>query len=103
MALDGVAHVNGHELTADNMVVLDTGLNEIEIEVKKGNRVLLIGGEPFETPILLWWNFVARTMDDLKEAREQWVNHDVRFGEIPDYVGARLEAPVLPDQMRASK
>lgn len=82
MALDGVAHVNGHELTADNMVVLDTGLNEIEIEVKKGNRVLLIGGEPFETPILLWWNFVARTMDDLKEAREQWVNHDVRFGEI---------------------
>ncbi|EXB04866.1 pirin family protein, partial [Acinetobacter baumannii] len=103
MALDGVAHVNGHELTADNMVVLDTGLNEIEIEVKKGNRVLLIGGEPFETPILLWWNFVAHTMDDLKEAREQWVNHDVRFGEIPDYVGARLEAPVLPDQMRASK
>ena len=67
MALDGVAHVNGHELTADNMVVLDTGLNEIEIEVKKGNRVLLIGGEPFETPILLWWNFVARTMDDLKK------------------------------------
>ncbi|WP_030424003.1 pirin family protein, partial [Acinetobacter baumannii] len=103
IALDGVAHVNGHELTADNMVVLDTSLNEIEIEVKKGNRVLLIGGEPFETPILLWWNFVARTMDDLKEAREQWVNHDVRFGEIPDYVGARLEAPVLPDQMRASK
>ncbi len=51
--------------------------------------MLLIGGEPFETPILLWWNFVARTMDDLKEAREQWVNHDVRFGEIPDYVGAR--------------
>ena len=103
MALEGVAHVNGHELTADNMVVLDTGLNEIEIEVKKGNRILLIGGEPFETPILLWWNFVARTMDDLKEAREQWVNHDARFGEIPDYVGARLEAPVLPDQMRASK
>lgn len=48
MALDGVAHVNGHELTADNMVVLDTGLNEIEIEVKKGNRVLLIGGEPLK-------------------------------------------------------
>ena len=77
--------------------------NTIEIEVKKGNRILLIGGEPFETPILLWWNFVARTMDDLKEAREQWINHDARFGEIPDYVGARLEAPVLPDQMRASK
>ena len=35
MALEGSAHVNGHELTADNMVVLDTGLSEIEIELKK--------------------------------------------------------------------
>ena len=26
-----------------------------------------------------------------------------RFGEIPDYQGKRLEAPVLPEQMRASK
>ena len=24
-------------------------------------------------------------------------------GEIPDYQGKRLEAPVLPEQMRASK
>ena len=35
MALEGSAHVNGHELTADNMVVLDTGLSEIEIELKR--------------------------------------------------------------------
>ncbi|ENV52501.1 pirin family protein [Acinetobacter junii] len=103
MALDGTARVNGHELTADNMVVLETGLTEIEVEIKSGNRVLLIGGEPFESPILLWWNFVGRTMEDLQQAREDWINHDARFGEIPDYQGKRLEAPTLPDQMRASK
>jgi redox-sensitive bicupin YhaK (pirin superfamily) len=103
MPLEGTARVNGHELTADNMVVLETGLTEIEVELTQGHRLLLIGGEPFESPILLWWNFVGRTMQDLQQAREDWINHDARFGEIPDYQGKRLEAPVLPDQMRASK
>lgn len=103
MALEGTARVNGHELDADNMVVLETGLTEIEVELTQGHRLLLIGGEPFESPILLWWNFVGRTMEDLQQAREDWINHDARFGEIPDYQGKRLEAPVLPEQMRASK
>ena len=103
MALEGIAQVNGHELNADNMVVLETGLTEIEVELTEGHRVLLIGGEPFESPILLWWNFVGRTMQDLQQAREDWINRDARFGEIPDYQGKRLEAPVLPEQMRASK
>ena len=103
MALGGIAQVNGHELNADNMVVLEIGLTEIEVELTEGHRVLLIGGEPFESPILLWWNFVGRTMQDLQQAREDWINHDARFGEIPDYQGKRLEAPVLPEQMRASK
>ncbi|MCU4414947.1 pirin family protein [Acinetobacter sp. WU_MDCI_Axc73] len=103
LALEGHAWVNGHELTQDNMLVLEPGLEHIEIRIPKGCRVLLIGGEPFETPILLWWNLVGRTTEGLHEAREQWINHDPRFGEIPDYDGPRLEAPTFPDQMRASK
>ena len=43
-------------------------LTEIEVELTEGHRVLLIGGEPFESPILLWWNFVGRTMQDLQQA-----------------------------------
>ncbi len=39
----------------------------------------------------------------LQQAREDWINHDARFGEIPVYQCKRLEAPVLPEQMRASK
>ncbi|MPW44208.1 pirin family protein [Acinetobacter guerrae] len=103
LALDGHGWVNGHELNQDNLVVLEPGLEQIEVEIPKGHRILLIGGKPFETPILLWWNLVGRTTEGLREAREQWVNHDARFGEIPDYDGPRLEAPTFPDQMRASK
>ena len=64
---------------------------------------MLLGGEPFESAILLWWNFVGRTQEELQLAREQWVNQDERFGSIPDYDGPRLEAPVFPDKMKASK
>lgn len=103
LALEGTAIINGHELTDDNMVVLEPGLSEIEIQLHAGSRLLLLGGEPFESPILLWWNLVGRTQEELKIAREQWINHDTRFGSIPDYEGPRLEAPAFPDKMRPSK
>ncbi|QIO04576.1 pirin family protein [Acinetobacter shaoyimingii] len=103
MALEGTAVINGHELNQDNLVVLEPGLEHIEIEIHQNSRVLLLGGEPFESPILLWWNFVGRTHEELSIAREQWVNGDERFGSIPEYEGPRLEAPALPDSMRASK
>lgn len=103
MALEGSATINGHELNSDNMLVLESGIIEIDVQIHADSRVLLLGGEPFESPILLWWNFVGRTQEDIEHAREQWINHDARFGTIPNYQGARLEAPALPDKMRASK
>lgn len=103
MALEGTASINGHRLDEDNMVILEPGLNHVDIELAAGARVLLLGGEPFESPILLWWNFVGRSQDELKIAREQWINQDERFGHISAYDGARLEAPVFPDRMRPSK
>lgn len=103
MALEGTAVVNGHELDQDNLVVLEPGLTELDIEIHAGGRVLLLGGEPFESPILLWWNFVGRTQEELRIAREQWINQDPRFGSIPSYKGASLKAPAFPDSMRPSK
>lgn len=103
MALEGTATINGHELNEDNMVILETGLEHIDVELHANSRILLLGGEPFESPILLWWNFVARTQTEIEEAREQWIAQDPRFGTIPSYTGPRLEAPVLPEKMRASR
>ncbi|MGN0937143.1 pirin family protein [Acinetobacter amyesii] len=103
MALEGTASINGHELNEDNMVVLEPGLTQVKTDLHAGGRVLLLGGEPFESPILLWWNFVGRTQEELNIAREQWINQDERFGSIPDYNGPRLEAPAFPDKMRPSR
>jgi redox-sensitive bicupin YhaK (pirin superfamily) len=55
-------------------------------------RALLLGGTPFGESVLMWWNFVARTSDEIVAAREDW-EAGRRFGEVRAYDGARLEAP----------
>lgn len=103
LVLNQTATIEGHLLTDDNMLVLDLGQTACTIQMQQGSRLLIIGGEPFESEILLWWNLVARTQEEIVEARQQWLEHDKRFGDIPDYKGKRLEAPELSGKMRASK
>jgi hypothetical protein len=55
-------------------------------------RALLLGGAPFGETILMWWNFVARTTDEIVAAREDW-EAGRRFGEVRAYEGPRLDAP----------
>jgi hypothetical protein len=66
----------------------------LEVTSVSGARVLLIGGPPFPESILMWWNFVARTPDEIREARADWEAHR-RFGEVSAYKGPRLAAPEL--------
>jgi hypothetical protein len=55
---------------------------------------LLIGGPPFPETILMWWNFVARTPEEIAEARTDWEERR-RFGDVKAYDGPRLSAPAL--------
>ena len=61
---------------------------------KDGGRLLLIGGPPFPETILMWWNFVARTADEIAAARADWEERR-RFGEVTADAGPRLRAPTL--------
>ena len=56
--------------------------------------MLLVGGAPFDETILMWCNYVARTPDEIRAARDDWEAHR-RFGEVPAYNGPRLQAPDL--------
>ncbi|MFJ2738815.1 pirin family protein [Streptomyces sp. NPDC087440] len=59
-------------------------------------RTILLGGTPFGEPVLMWWNFVGRTTQDITQARTDWMTGD-RFGEVKGYDGASLPAPELPN------
>ena len=64
----------------------------------EGARLLLLGGTPFGEEIVMWWNFVARSHDEVVEMREEWNARGDRFGVVEGYVGepAWLPAPDLP-------
>ncbi|MCX5087575.1 bifunctional pirin family protein/GNAT family N-acetyltransferase [Streptomyces sp. NBC_00365] len=60
-------------------------------------RTVLLGGTPFEEQIVMWWNFIGRSHEDIVRAREDWTNASDRFGAVEGYPGDRLPAPVLPN------
>ncbi|WP_159662945.1 pirin family protein [Streptomyces mexicanus] len=59
-------------------------------------RLVLLGGPPFEEEIVMWWNFIGRSHDEIAQAREDWMK-GTRFGEVRGYDGAPLPAPELPN------
>lgn len=61
-------------------------------------RLLLLGGTPFTEKLVMWWNFVGRSHDEIVAYRQLWQDADERFGAVAGYQGAvgRLPAPPLP-------
>jgi quercetin 2,3-dioxygenase len=61
-------------------------------------RVVLLGGTPFTEELLMWWNFVGRSHDEIARYRQQWQDADERFGAVRGYSGSvsRLPAPPMP-------
>lgn len=94
MLLDGDADVDGHPLALNTMVYLGTERSELVFRSTAGARVLLLGGVPFAEPVLMWWNFVARTPEEMAAARREWEEGEA-FGSVPQYDGPRLHAPSL--------
>jgi hypothetical protein len=61
----------------------------------QAGQVLLLGGEPFEERIIMWWNLVGRSHDEIVQAREDWMAGR-RFGTVQGYNGDPLPAPAMP-------
>ncbi|CAG6392194.1 Pirin domain protein [Actinacidiphila cocklensis] len=60
-------------------------------------RTILLGGTPFDEQIVMWWNFVGRSHEEIVAAREAWQRNSGRFGRVEGYDGDRIPAPVLPN------
>lgn len=65
-------------------------------------RMILIGGVPFDEDIVMWWNFIGRSHDEIVRYRQEWESGADRFGRVDGYIGrdpeglTRLPAPTLP-------
>ncbi|PWH07166.1 pirin [Brachybacterium endophyticum] len=105
------------DLQPDDLVHLPVGASHLVLEAgAEPARLILIGGPPFEEEIVMWWNFVGRSHEEIAAFREQW-QHEIaaddapsgppafpatvpprsdRFGPFPSDTPAPLPAPALP-------
>ena len=91
MLVSGDANVDGHPLSLYELAVLQPG-RDMTLESKSGARVMLLGGEAFQTERHVWWNFVSSSRGRIQQAKEEW--RERRFPEVP---GDNEERIPLPD------
>jgi redox-sensitive bicupin YhaK (pirin superfamily) len=112
----GDLRLDGAEVPVDHLVYLSPGRGRVVLEAGHvPARVLLIGGEPLGEQIIMWWNFVGRSHDEIVAYRAAWqAEIDAepapepaggtypdgapypRFGPYPEGMPAPLPAPTLP-------
>lgn len=93
--MSGEAEVDGVRLAPGSMLYLGCGRRELALRADVDSGLMLLGGEPFDEKIVMWWNFVGRSNEDIAQARSDWMNGS-RFGDVTGYDGAPLPAPELP-------
>ncbi|PPF17263.1 pirin [Rathayibacter sp. AY1A4] len=100
----GPVAVEGADVPRSDLAYLAPGRSHLVLTAgDAGARVVLLGGEPFAEELVMWWNFVGRSHDDVAAARERWQSDVIAwadpagpFGTVDGYGGRALPAPVLP-------
>jgi quercetin 2,3-dioxygenase len=96
----GTVALSGTRLAPSDLGYLAPGARTLELSNpdERPARVMLLGGAPFTEDIVMWWNFVGRTHEEIVAFREAWEAESDQFGRIDGYQGKlrRLPAPALP-------
>ena len=95
----GAAEIDGRTCGHRSMAYLGGGRDALDVRPAgppgSEARALLIGGEPFSEQLVMWWNFVAGSHQQIVDARADWHAGTHRFGSV-DGGGTRLPAPPMP-------
>ncbi|MCL6289488.1 pirin family protein [Streptomyces sp. 43Y-GA-1] len=102
---EGDIELDGTALSPAQLGFLPSGNGSLTVRNTSSARarVILLGGPPFEEEIVMWWNFIGRSHDDIVRARKDWEESSERFGAVEGYAGERLPAPELPNATLAPR
>ncbi len=94
VVVDGPVVVDGSTLSPGAVAYLPAGQDELGLSVDSAGRALLIGGVPFGEEVRMWWNFVARSNEELDAAWRAWADDTGRFGPVgSDLPRVEVSAP----------
>jgi quercetin 2,3-dioxygenase len=89
----GEAGVDGVRLRPGQLLYLPTGRHETAVAAPADSTLLLLGGVPLGEKLLMWWNFVARTPEEIAAATTAWRSGE--FAPVGGYQGDPMPAPPL--------
>lgn len=104
----GAPTIAGTAVATNELAYVGTGCESLELVAgDEAVRLLLIGGEPLKESIVMWWNFVGRSHEEIVAFRTAWQAaigleasgdfDDVTSFSLPtDQSDAPLPAPALP-------
>ncbi|HEV7977040.1 pirin family protein [Amycolatopsis sp.] len=93
-------------ITATDAELLYVPLGATSLTIETGDRpvrAVLLGGEPLNERIIMWWNFIGRTHEEIVRFRTEWqaqaaTDHEEGpYGTFPDAWLTVLPAPVMPN------
>jgi redox-sensitive bicupin YhaK (pirin superfamily) len=98
----GSVTIDGSPVARTELAFVEAGASGLAIETGDvAARLILIGGEPFGEPIVMWWNFVARTHEEIVAYRAAWQAESLGIGG-PDAQGRRFPSTHGDDGTRAA-
>jgi hypothetical protein len=80
----------------DQLLYLGLGRDALELGTADGARVMILGGEPFAEEIVMWWNFVGRSHQEIVSFRSGWEQRTDRFPPVVSRDERVMEAPAMP-------
>jgi quercetin 2,3-dioxygenase len=96
----GAVTVSDTDLKPSDLAYVPAGSGKLDLEnpSEESSRLLVLGGPPFGEEIVMWWNFVARSHEEIVAFRQAWQEESDQFGRVEGYRGKppRLPAPDLP-------
>jgi len=98
VVLDGAVALAGtaEPVRPGHLAYLGEGRDQLALAATAPARALLVGGEPFESPVLMWWNYVARTQGEVGAAVRAWNDpDDARFAPVTSRLD-RIPSPSPP-------
>lgn len=94
LCLYGDLQVNGQTAAANELIYLPEGGSAVDVQCGANSRFILLGGEPYEGGVLIWWNFVGQNQEEIEGFLANW-NQGIGFGEPVASPLPPLTAPTL--------
>lgn len=83
---DGELLIDGEPLAQHALALRAVGTATVVLEARTAVRLLVLGGTPLGEEIVMWWNYIGRSHDEVKQFHEQWLAEvagtasDTQFG-----------------------